>query len=288
MLRKKLIIMFCVFLIIFSFLRFFISRKFLYSPKKDYISYSMLGKFGEDVFLEIKENIVIEGVFLKQQGVNKSTILYLHGNKGCLIEKRFLIEKLFITSKSNVFAISYRGFGRGKGIPSEPGLKEDVCYAFEYLFKKENVDKKKIYVYGQSLGGACAISLLEKHAHNISGLILENTFLSIEKVIQETFINMKIPLFFLLQDKWDSESEVRKLIKKEKIPNVLLLSLKEDKVVPRRHMETLYKMFFKIFSTKRNKILIFKSFYNGLHNNTWTQNNYFQEIKNFINKNESI
>lgn len=71
------------------------------------------------------------------------------------------------------------------GSPDEAGLKIDAQTGLDYLRQRTETRDTEIIVYGQSLGGAVAINLV---AHNeeqgdISGLILENTFLSIRKLI---------------------------------------------------------------------------------------------------------
>jgi fermentation-respiration switch protein FrsA (DUF1100 family) len=71
------------------------------------------------------------------------------------------------------------------GTPDEAGLKVDAQTGLDYLRQRPETRDTDIVVYGQSLGGAVAINLV---AHNeeqgdIGGLILENTFLSIRKLI---------------------------------------------------------------------------------------------------------
>ena len=67
----------------------------------------------------------------------------------------------------------------------------DAQTALDYIRNRKDIKGTKIVVYGQSLGGAVAIQLVAKNqeAHDVIGLILENTFTSLRKLIprQVTF-----------------------------------------------------------------------------------------------------
>lgn len=85
----------------------------------------------------------------------------------------------------SVFMLEYRGYGLSTGSPDERGLMIDAQTALDYLTNRHETKNNKIVVYGQSLGGAVSIQLVAKNQKSgkISGLILENTFLSMRKLI---------------------------------------------------------------------------------------------------------
>jgi len=56
-------------------------------------------------------------------------------------------------------------YGKSTGSPSEKGLKIDAETSLQYIFGREELRSCPIILYGQSLGGAVAIYLSEKH-HN--------------------------------------------------------------------------------------------------------------------------
>ena len=53
--------------------------------------------------------------------------------------------------------VDYRGYGLSQGLPSEDGFYADADAACNYLFSRNDIDKRKIILYGQSIGGAVAI-----------------------------------------------------------------------------------------------------------------------------------
>lgn len=76
------------------------------------------------------------------------------------------------------------------GTPNEQGLMIDAQTALEYIRRKNETQHNRIIVFGQSLGGAVAIQLVAKNqeAGDIDGLILENTFTSMRKLIPRSAV----------------------------------------------------------------------------------------------------
>lgn len=108
-----------------------------------------------------------------------------HGNAGNIGHRIPIAKVLTKFLNCNVFMLEYRGYGLSTGTPDERGLNIDAQTALDYLRNRAETRNTKIIVYGQSLGGAVAISLVSKNLEKgvISGLILENTFLCIRKLI---------------------------------------------------------------------------------------------------------
>jgi alpha-beta hydrolase superfamily lysophospholipase len=69
------------------------------------------------------------------------------------------------------------------------GIYQDAEAAFEWLLKREDIDSKKIFILGSSLGGAVSIKLTSnpQYAGHIAGLMLENTFTSLPDVAKSLF-----------------------------------------------------------------------------------------------------
>jgi fermentation-respiration switch protein FrsA (DUF1100 family) len=61
----------------------------------------------------------------------------------------------------------------------------DAQTGLDYLTERVETRNTKIVVYGQSLGGALSIQLVAKNQKrgNVEGLVLENTFTSMRKLI---------------------------------------------------------------------------------------------------------
>lgn len=103
----------------------------------------------------------------------------------------------------------------------------DAQTALEWILCNEFTQDTKILVYGQSLGGALAVQIVNKNQKKVHGLILENTFRSMRTLIPSAFPPAKY-LARLCHQIWPSESTLP-LIKD--IP-VLFLSGLKDEIVP--------------------------------------------------------
>ena len=123
----------------------------------------------------------------------------------------------------------YRGYGLSTGTPGEKGLAIDAQTGLDYIRSRAELRGNKIVVYGQSIGGAVAIDLVSKNqqAGDIAGLILENTFLSIEKMIPAVMPAARY-LTPLCHEHWRSEKSLPKITD---VP-ILFLSGLRDEIVP--------------------------------------------------------
>jgi fermentation-respiration switch protein FrsA (DUF1100 family) len=105
-----------------------------------------------------------------------------------------MIAELYKRLPCHFFILSYRGYGKSQGSPSEKGLKMDADAAFKFIQNHAELKSTKIVVLGQSIGGAVAIHITQKYSNLIHGLILENTFLSLVS-FQLSFIASLASLF---------------------------------------------------------------------------------------------
>jgi hypothetical protein len=128
-----------------------------------------------------------------------------------------------------VLMLEYRGYGLSTGTPNEQGLVIDAQTGLDYIRSREDLKNNKIVIFGQSIGGAVAIDLVSKNqeAGDIKGLILENTFLSIAKMIPNAVPVAKWLTPFC-HEYWRSEEMIPKITK---VP-ILFLSGLQDEIVP--------------------------------------------------------
>jgi abhydrolase domain-containing protein 13 len=124
------------------------------------------------------------------------TILMFHGNAGNIGYRLPIARVLHDELACNVLMVQYRGYGLSSGKPDEKGLNIDAQASLDYIRNHYDLESTKVIVYGQSLGGAVGANLVEKDLRiarqegkesQIAALILENTFLSIKKMIPAYF-----------------------------------------------------------------------------------------------------
>lgn len=142
----------------------------------------------EDLQIPTPDGESLHALFLRQRPgrfARNVTVLMFHGNAGNIGHRVPIAKAVQDTLQCNVFLLEYRGYGMSTGTPDEAGLKIDAQTGLDYLRQRTETRDTEIIVYGQSLGGAVAINLVANNEAqgDISGLILENTFLSIRKLI---------------------------------------------------------------------------------------------------------
>lgn len=108
-----------------------------------------------------------------------------HGNAGNIGHRVPIARMITEAMDCNAFMLEYRGYGLSTGSPDEKGMYIDAQTALDYLTQRAETRDNKIVVYGQSIGGAVAIRLVadNQQSGSISGLVLENTFLTMRKLI---------------------------------------------------------------------------------------------------------
>ena len=201
------------------------------------------------------------------------TLVTFHGNAGN-VGHRLPIGKVLSESLGcHVFMVEYRGYGSSTGSPSEAGLSIDGQAALDFVRNHEELRKTNIVLYGQSLGGAVAVKLLQANYQvgDIAAVILENTFLSIRKLIPTVMPPARY-LVYLCHQRWDSEQSIAKVQDLE-IP-ILFLSGRRDEIVPPSMMNELYDQ----CPTKK----VWKEFPNGDHNSTVAEPGYFDAVWAFL------
>ncbi|KAG0235096.1 hypothetical protein BGW42_005889 [Actinomortierella wolfii] len=236
---------------------------------------SQFGLPYEDLTLVTPDKVKIKAYLIKHPDDNiarkRPTILYLHANAGNMGHRLSIADVFHRVFGCNVFMLSYRGYGLSEGSPNEKGLRIDAHTALDYIKNHDILSQTKLIAYGQSIGGAVAIDIVARNEDDFAGLIVENTFLSLPKVIPHV-LPMISKVAFLCHQIWDSERMIQNIAR---LP-VLFLSGRKDELVPPKHMDTLRQL---VDTTGQ---VVWKEFAEGTHNDTCLKPGYFEAIKDFI------
>ncbi len=120
----------------------------------------------------------------------KIIILMFHGNAGNIGHRVPIARIIEENAGCSVFMLEYRGYGLSTGTPNQKGLMIDAQTALDYIRKQDETKDFKIVIHGQSLGGAVGVQLVASNqtAGDIAGVILENTFTSMPKLIPRSVV----------------------------------------------------------------------------------------------------
>lgn len=249
---------------------------FFYPDKRQYINPNLLYYKREDIFFETTDKVKLHGWFFPSKD-NKATIIFLHGNAeniGTHVNSvLWLIEEGY-----NVFAFDYRGYGKSDGIPTVLGVHVDAESAIEYILKKDGINKN-IIIFGQSLGGAIAITTVanSNFKDKIKGIIVESSFAGYRSVAKDKISDfwfkkiLGYPLIFLINDDFSPEYYVEQI---SPIP-ILFLHGCDDKIVFCYHSKTLFD------KAKEPKKIIIKE--DAQHINVSRRDDVRKEILSFLN-----
>lgn len=216
---------------------------FFFYPRKELIDNPVARRFSpEDVYFKTSDGLTLHGWFFKARDA-RGTVLVLHGNAENISTHASGVLWL-VPEGFNVFIFDYRGYGRSEGRPTVAGVHKDADAALETLFSMEGVNKDRIVVLGQSLGGAVAVYTLANSPHKsrIKALVIESAFSSYRRIAREKTGQVcctwpfQYPLSFTVNDRY---SPVRWIGKISPTP-VLILHGEQDPVVPLHHGRILF------------------------------------------------
>ncbi|KAI9206486.1 Alpha/Beta hydrolase protein [Polychytrium aggregatum] len=211
--------------------------------------------------------------------ISDYTLLYFHGNGGNMGHRLPVAAQFLESLKCNIVMLSYRGYGKSEGKPDETGLKTDSYCALDFIKQHPLLKSTRVVLYGQSLGGAVAVHLASKRSPDIAGLIIENTFLSLPKLIPHLMPMLRY-LSFLCHQVWDSESDIQ--LVDPTVP-MLFLSGSRDQLIPQSHLRQLYVTAARSMQSKDRRLAVvqWSEFPNGAHDDTCIQSGYFEAIQEF-------
>lgn len=140
----------------------------------------------EDLEVKTSDGVRLHGWFVRAPAsvdyTTAPTVLFFHGNAGNIGFRLENIAMLVRSLPANVMIVDYRGYGNSEEVsPTEPGVLLDGLAMADALLARADVDRRKVFYFGRSLGGAVAIATAAnaRFADSVAGLILENTFTSI-------------------------------------------------------------------------------------------------------------
>lgn len=236
----------------------------------------------DDVNYVTSDGVEIYGWFIKQAPEKYTkcrTLIYFHGTDKNASFRLKKVLGFYETCECNILLLSYRGYGLSTGNPNESGLKIDAESALHYLVSRGDIDitpgGSKLWVYGESLGGAVALHFTDKFQSRINALILENTFTSLLDMIKLEFPILGV-FRYLSRNRWTSNRRISRI----RVP-ILFLSGLRDTYIPPAMMRRMHTL------ASRARFREFIEFENGTHNRTWTMDGFYTSVQKFMHRVET-
>ena len=128
----------------------------------------------------------------------RGSVLVVHGNAGCALDRDYLAEPIRDGSHLNVFVLEFPGYGVRTGSPSMKSLLAAGTEAFDLL--KTN---GPVFVVSESIGAGTAAYLAKTNPGQLAGLVMFAPFDNLVSVA-----NNQMPFLFpglFLWDRYDPE-----------------------------------------------------------------------------------
>ncbi len=125
--------------------------------------------------LRSDDGVALHALHFRHAVKASRALIYFHGNAGNVYHRMAEASALFDLG-CDVLLLSYRGYGKSQGSPSERGIYRDGACIYDYACTVLGYEPGRIYLYGRSLGTAVAVELARKKP--LGGVILVTPFTS--------------------------------------------------------------------------------------------------------------
>jgi fermentation-respiration switch protein FrsA (DUF1100 family) len=211
---------------------FYPDRVVVDTPERHGIDYQV-------VPLRAADGTLLNAWFFPARGSAHGTVLYLHGTAQNL-SAHFKRIAWLPAAGFNVLALDYRGYGESDGLPSIAGAELDIDAAMRELLARRDIDRDRIFIFGQSLGAALAIyyAAHSRYRENLRAVIADSPFADYRLIATE---KVDVPGLAwlarrLVDDRYSPRGAVAAL---SPIP-LLLIHGERDEVIPPHHSKLLF------------------------------------------------
>lgn len=174
----------------------------------------------QEITVTAEDQVKTTSLYLSSSASNK-LVIYFHGNAGNIyhrIPSLLTLQKLGVS----VLGVSYRGYGKSDGSPTEQGVYLDGKAIFQYAVEQLGFPRENIIIFGRSIGTAVAVNTAQNE--QILGLILVSPLTSGRAQAQAAGLGS---VASLAGDSFDNLSKVENI----EAP-LLVIHGTDDRVIP--------------------------------------------------------
>jgi fermentation-respiration switch protein FrsA (DUF1100 family) len=164
-------------------------------------------KTAEQVWISDEDGNKVEAWFLPPLELKEDkpypVVIFFHGNAEVI---DFYAREMYPYRELGIGVLlpEYRGYGRSGGKPGQKNIAADMRQFYDWLVKRPQVDKSRIFYHGRSVGGGMACQLAADRPP--AALILQSTFTSVAAMARRFLAPP-----FLLRHPFYNDHVVRKL-----------------------------------------------------------------------------
>ncbi|MDD4891659.1 MAG: alpha/beta hydrolase [Phycisphaerae bacterium] len=128
-------------------------------------------------------------------GRSRGSVLIVHGNAGCALDRVYLAQPIHSAATVDVYVLEYPGYGVRGGSPSRASIVAAGNEAFELL--PRGLPR---YVVSESIGAGVACEIAKAHPGDVAGMALVAPFDNLASVAQRRL--PWLPTYLLLFDRF--------------------------------------------------------------------------------------
>jgi fermentation-respiration switch protein FrsA (DUF1100 family) len=143
----------------------------------------------EDVTFNSRDGIVLKGWWFAVAGADRAAVI-VHGRGRNRVNSDFMeagISKLLLVHGYSVLLFDLRGHGESGGTRYTLGIEEprDILAAIDLASKKAGLDRRRVAVIGESLGGGSALMTV-KADPSIGPVVTDSAYADLSTVVSES------------------------------------------------------------------------------------------------------
>jgi pimeloyl-ACP methyl ester carboxylesterase len=170
----------------------------------------------------------LRGWIVKGAATPAPVVIYFGGNAE---EVSWTLSDAHWPREWTIVAINYRGYGASEGKPGESELARDALAIYDALARREDIDARRIVVFGRSLGTAIAIHLAAERA--IAGAVLVSPFDSMTAIGKKHY--PWLPVSLLLRHRFETLADA----KRDHMPMLAIVG-ESDSIIPPERSRALF------------------------------------------------
>jgi len=213
-----------------------LQRQLMYQPTKAESLPAAILQLDRDLALNVQlstpDGETLHGWLVKHSAAEQETsgpiLVYFPGNSLNRAHRTNDVRD-FRRCGFDVLIFDYRGYGDSTGSTSEAALTRDARQIWNYVRDELGYPDDRIVVFGESLGGAVALSLWSRKDSGSmprpAAVLLSSTFASMPKTVRWQY--PMFPFDLLVWDRWPSIDRIPQV----KVP-VIVFHGTNDRMIP--------------------------------------------------------
>jgi pimeloyl-ACP methyl ester carboxylesterase len=170
----------------------------------------------------------LRGWIVKGAAAPAPTVIYFGGNAE---EVSWTISDAHWPRQWTIVGVNYRGYGTSEGKPGQPALTADALAIYDAVVKRDDVDPRRIVVFGRSLGTAIAAHLAARRT--VAGAIMVSPYDSMTAIGQLHY--PWLPVSLLLRHRFDAIPDA----KRNAMPMLAIVG-GSDSIIPANRSRALF------------------------------------------------